>query len=1476
MLRLKTILFCLLALTLFLQGSVNAVENKSSIVSPYWQTDSGSYTFLAISHPSLTFMNSQIGVRIQAQLKDGSKSGVFESPNPNGIYEFTISRNQTKKVFIVTTNDPIFNPGNFPSELLIVKTGSGAQGQLAFSPIASDPESYAGNTNSEGRGHPDITMLSLWGAVVVQSTSTGFAMEFVGDHHDSVAQPRGGIAPSGDVTVGFNTISSSGSESSFDVNVPVVLNQASPSTVNVNYSVSGGTASGSGADYVLSNGSLSFAPGETSKNINVLIVDDALAESNETISLNLSDASNANLGTSSFTYTILDDESTPSVAFDQTTAGASEETSDVPIAVSLSAASGASVSVQYAVTGGTAVLNTDYSIANTDGGTLSFTPGEISKDIILSVVDDGQSESDETLEITLSNASNASLGTNTTHTYSIITVELSGQVLDTNVAVNTDGELPIVGATVSLKGTGISTTTDSNGNFVLTNIPTGEQVLDIDATTADPAPDESEYASFREGLMIEDAKNTIQRPFYLPRIDGNSLTTVNPMATTEVNNSNLGVSISISAGNAKNEDNSDFTGEVSISEVPENLAPVALPENINPGLLITVQPAGLIFTNPVPITFPNVDDLPSGTLLDIWSVNPDTGTFSIVGQAQVNDDGIIETISGGLSLASWHTMMPPEPETDEGENNEENDDRKKEEKECTGSQTTLCAGHLTIIHPLASYKSFNQIQEMALIYNSLTADPRPIIVSKVTNPVVSAVPLTVSTNLEIDGVIQDAEVFTDTSVLNEDVEEVYRQARQFDANSLATGVHLYRMLIKNNFLSSSIAAIKSGRVLVHNRNQSPFGAGWGLSDTFKMTTSNVVPGIFPNGAIRWISFDLAISQGDGSIQAYRCSQCTLGENELSGPPGSFTTLTRKGDGSAILRFKDGTEVFFDTQGRHFKTVDRNGNTKSYIYDGTGKLAVILDPVGKAFRLSYTNDLLSSVVDPANRTTSFQYDGNDNLTKITDPDGSIRQFGYDSNHRMTSQTSKNGFVTNYDYNFAGRNTKVTRPDNSTATVEPIQVVGLVDPDSGFGTEGNPAPLVFFGKVKSTYTDGNGNQTIYEVDSFGATTSKTDPLGNVTTTVRDENGLPTLITLPDGSITTFTYDSSGNVLTATESNTNGDSTNTFTYESTFNKETSFSDPNGNEETFEYDASGNLIRSTDAMGTQTEFKYEDPDCPGLVTKITSAVGLSQESRLISEYDDCCNLKKITDPLGNTIQQEYDSTGNVSKTTDALGRSVRYQYDALNRVTKAIDDTNSDTDPPCGTSGVTCFEYDANGNETVITDGRGNTTQYAYDERDFLVSRTDPVGNQETYQYDANGNITFKVKRDGQPIFLEYDGLDRLIRKTILSKANPLVEFNATQSEGAEDETPASISVTLSAVLPQTITVDYIVSGGTATGGGVDFTLANGALTFSPGEISKTIDIAVVDDGVNDPNETIEITLSNPTNSDLGPNIVHTFTIQ
>jgi len=107
------------------------------------------------------------------------------------------------------------------------------------------------------------------------------------------------------------------------------------------------------------------------------------------------------------------------------------------------------------------------------------------------------------------------------------------------------------------------------------------------------------------------------------------------------------------------------------------------------------------------------------------------------------------------------------------------------------------------------------------------------------------------------------------------------------------------------------------------------------------------------------------------------------------------------------------------------------------------------------------------------------------------------------------------------------------------------------------------------------------------------------------------------------------------------------------------------------------------------------------------------------------------------------------------------------------------------------------------------------------------------------------------------------------------PQVGFETDSNSNAEDVTVVNVTVSLSFPFTQMVTVDYAVICGTATGGGVDYTLEPGTLTFNPGQTSKTISIAVVNDGVNEQNETILVRLSNPANARLGAITTFTYTI-
>ena len=157
-----------------------AIENKSRVISSYWQSDSASYSFISVSHSSLSGLASQIGLVVNAIQSDLTAFGTAVT--------FTISAGSTQRIFIARTNHPSLSAAEIPTASFIIGTSSFSHGHIRVEPVASNPAIVAADTFS-GRGFRDITMLNFWGAIIVESNTTGFAMEFIGDMHDSAATP---------------------------------------------------------------------------------------------------------------------------------------------------------------------------------------------------------------------------------------------------------------------------------------------------------------------------------------------------------------------------------------------------------------------------------------------------------------------------------------------------------------------------------------------------------------------------------------------------------------------------------------------------------------------------------------------------------------------------------------------------------------------------------------------------------------------------------------------------------------------------------------------------------------------------------------------------------------------------------------------------------------------------------------------------------------------------------------------------------------------------------------------------------------------------------------------------------------------------------------------------------------------------------------------------------------------------------------
>jgi Calx-beta domain len=170
------------------------------------------------------------------------------------------------------------------------------------------------------------------------------------------------------------------------------------------------TADGSATapdDYTSTSGTLSFAPGETTKQVDVPVVGETAAELEETFALNLSAASHAAIDDDPGVGTITDNDPDPSISIDNLSVPEGDAgTTQATFTVSLSASSFKTITVDYATADGTAAAPGDYASTS---GTLSFAPGETSKQAPVTANGDAVHEGNETFTVSSPTPPHASI-----------------------------------------------------------------------------------------------------------------------------------------------------------------------------------------------------------------------------------------------------------------------------------------------------------------------------------------------------------------------------------------------------------------------------------------------------------------------------------------------------------------------------------------------------------------------------------------------------------------------------------------------------------------------------------------------------------------------------------------------------------------------------------------------------------------------------------------------------------------------------------------------------------------------------------------------------------------------------------------------------------------------------------------------------------------------------------------------------------
>src|SRR5262249_22575381 len=312
-----------------------------------------------------------------------------------------------------------------------------------------------------------------------------------------------------------------------------------------------------------------------------------------------------------------------------------------PLAVSLQAADPDSERITFSLQSSAALPTGSLQ----GDGTLIFTPSpaEVGTYSFTLIASDGSREA--TQNVTLTVAADP-----------VTTTRISG------VVENTSGQ-PL--ANVPVDVTGVSTTTGSDGSFLL-DLGSGGFVPTIlnvhgdqrGGTLTYPFVD-ADLVTLLGHAVFPGANNVVPQPIFLTAVDTSDQITIDPAANTTVTTPALpGAALTIAAGTLTDSSGNPYTGPLGITQVPTDETPLPL-GLLHPDLIVMIQPGGVLFSSPATLAMPNPSGWPAGAQLGLWSLDPASGQFKMAGTGQVSSDGSVhETTSGGVSNSTLYFFLP--------------------------------------------------------------------------------------------------------------------------------------------------------------------------------------------------------------------------------------------------------------------------------------------------------------------------------------------------------------------------------------------------------------------------------------------------------------------------------------------------------------------------------------------------------------------------------------------------------------------------------------------------------------------------------------------------------------------------------------------------------------------------------------------------------------------------------------------------
>lgn len=929
--------------------------------------------------------------------------------------------------------------------------------------------------------------------------------------------------------------------------------------------------------------------------------------------------------------------------------------------------------------------------------------------------------------------------------------------------------LPLANVTIKIQGR--QTRTDSSGRFLLSQIPNGHQVMVIDGRSASRPG--TTYGIFKAGVEITgNQTNVLPFTIWMPKLDmGHTTTISSPTQKDTVITTPLipGLELRLPAGTVIRDIDGRAVTQISITPVPTDRPPFPLPPGFKVPVFASIQPGGAQIIPPrAQLIYPNYTDRRPGERVNFWNYDAEGKGWYIYGQGTVSANGQQVIPDAGVSIYEFTGIMisssgdPPDKWPNPGNGPADKD----------GEPVDLSSGlflhnktDLAVVDviPIVLRRTYRSEDDASRAFGIGSSHPYEMFLWSVNN------------YQELDLILPDGARVHYTRIspgtgFSDAVYEHTQTPSKFYKSRITWKAQTWELRLKD------------GTVYVFPEYQ-PLQAirdRYGNQVTIARSAGKITQITSPYG--RWIQF--TYDSSSRITQAKDNAGRTVGYQYDSG--GRLWKVTDANGGVTeytydsshrMLTIKDARSIVFltneYTSGRVTKQTQADSSTYlfSYTLDSNGKVTQtdVTDPRGYVSRVAFNGDgfttsetralgeteeqtytyqrqsgtnLLLSITDELNRTTSFTYDTFGALTGITKLYGTgnavTTSMTYEPNfHQLASVTDPLSHTKSLTYDTSGNLIALTDPLSHQTTItynaagQPLSVTDALT---------HSVQLTYSNGDLVGITDALGRTATRLIDAVGRPMTLTNALGQQTRKEYDSQNQRTRRTDPMNAATDYGYDANGNMEDVTDARTNVTS---YIYNN-MDRVTTRRDPLTQDTTYQYDSKGNVTQLTDRKSQATAYTY---DALNRLTQMT----FSDSSTVSYTYDAGNRLTQVVDSVNGTITLAYDDLdrltsettpeGEITYTYDAAGRRASMTVDGQTTVNYTYDNANRLTQIAQGTATVT-LAYDAAGRRTSLTLPNGTVTEYGYDAASQLTSLTYKNGSTVigdlSYEYDNAGRRT------------------------------------------------------------------------------------------------------------------------------------------